>query len=215
MARKRQAKRCTGHRTDGQPCEAWAMRGTTVCGAHGGRAPQVRAAATERLALDAANRLALPVETTAAQALQDGLARANGEVLYLADRVAQIPEGELTWRLARRRTRIQQEPGGMPGNPQIEVTHEERRHALWVAYTDAIARRTAIAAEMARLGIEERRVAIDERTGDLFRLAIEGMLTEFKVLWNLTPVQLAQSGPVIVRNLRRIDAIESGENQPG
>ena len=42
MARKRQARRCTAHRGDGQSCEAWAIVGGFVCRAHGGSAPQVR-----------------------------------------------------------------------------------------------------------------------------------------------------------------------------
>jgi hypothetical protein len=41
--------RCTAHRSDGEPCRAWAIRGGRVCAAHGGRAPQVRAAARRRL----------------------------------------------------------------------------------------------------------------------------------------------------------------------
>jgi hypothetical protein len=38
------------HRTDGEPCEAYAMLGRFVCSAHGGRAPLVRAAAACRFA---------------------------------------------------------------------------------------------------------------------------------------------------------------------
>jgi hypothetical protein len=41
--------RCTAHRSDGAPCRAWAIHGGRVCAAHGGRAPQVRAAARRRL----------------------------------------------------------------------------------------------------------------------------------------------------------------------
>lgn len=44
-------QRCTAtaNRT-GERCERWAVRGATVCPTHGGRAPQVRAAAQRRLA---------------------------------------------------------------------------------------------------------------------------------------------------------------------
>lgn len=35
----------------GQPCKLWAIRGGAVCRAHGGAAPQVRAAARRRVAL--------------------------------------------------------------------------------------------------------------------------------------------------------------------
>jgi len=48
--RLRTRVRCTARSTTtGQPCRAWAIHGGTVCVAHGGRAPQVRAAATRRL----------------------------------------------------------------------------------------------------------------------------------------------------------------------
>lgn len=45
----RQARRCKGRKSDGSPCRAYAMEGAMVCASHGGRAPQVRAAAAERL----------------------------------------------------------------------------------------------------------------------------------------------------------------------
>jgi hypothetical protein len=48
--RPRPARRCRAHRTNGQPCEAYAMVGGFVCSAHGGRAPHVRAAAARRFA---------------------------------------------------------------------------------------------------------------------------------------------------------------------
>lgn len=48
--RRRQARRCTAQRTRGRgPCRAYAMNGQSVCSAHGGLAPQSRAAADRRL----------------------------------------------------------------------------------------------------------------------------------------------------------------------
>lgn len=48
MARKRQARRCSARRTDGQPCRAYAVLGGEMCAAHGGSAPQVRDSALTR-----------------------------------------------------------------------------------------------------------------------------------------------------------------------
>lgn len=48
MPRKRWALTCTAHRTNGEPCSAWAVTGAYVCVKHGGLAPQVRAAAARR-----------------------------------------------------------------------------------------------------------------------------------------------------------------------
>lgn len=43
------AQRCTAHRSDGEPCRAYAITGGRVCVYHGGKAPQVREAARKRL----------------------------------------------------------------------------------------------------------------------------------------------------------------------
>jgi len=51
VGRVYQSVKCTGTRsTDGQPCRAWAIDGGTVCVAHGGAAPQVKAKAATRVA---------------------------------------------------------------------------------------------------------------------------------------------------------------------
>jgi hypothetical protein len=49
VARVRFAVPCSARRTNGEACKNYAMAGATVCHAHGGRAPQVRAAAEYRL----------------------------------------------------------------------------------------------------------------------------------------------------------------------
>ncbi len=49
MPRTRWAVPCRAHRSDGQPCGAWAIRGV---GTHGGASPNARATARERLVQD-------------------------------------------------------------------------------------------------------------------------------------------------------------------
>ena len=54
------AQKCSAHKAStGDPCQAWAISGSNVCIAHGGRAPAVREAARRRL--DALVPLALDV----------------------------------------------------------------------------------------------------------------------------------------------------------
>ena len=44
------SQQCKAHRTQGgERCKAWAVRGATVCNAHGGAAPSVRDKARQRL----------------------------------------------------------------------------------------------------------------------------------------------------------------------
>lgn len=49
MPRNRPARPCSARRTNRQPCRGFAIVGGRVCAAHGGRAPQVRAAADRRV----------------------------------------------------------------------------------------------------------------------------------------------------------------------
>ncbi|GAA1774542.1 hypothetical protein GCM10009767_35690 [Kocuria aegyptia] len=42
-------RRCTAHKSNGDPCSRWAIAGGTTCPAHGGSAPAVKAAAARRV----------------------------------------------------------------------------------------------------------------------------------------------------------------------
>lgn len=58
MARAHQKRRCRGTSSrTGKRCKAWAIKGGTVCVAHGAAAPQVKRKAAERLALVEAQRM--------------------------------------------------------------------------------------------------------------------------------------------------------------
>jgi hypothetical protein len=45
-------KKCRGHNKLGKPCGAWPIRGGTVCGSHGGKAPRVARKAAVRAELE-------------------------------------------------------------------------------------------------------------------------------------------------------------------
>ena len=40
---------CTAHRTDGEPCQAQAIKGMKVCRVHGGSSPQAKKATARRM----------------------------------------------------------------------------------------------------------------------------------------------------------------------
>jgi hypothetical protein len=207
MPRKRPAVRCTAHRTDGQPCGGWAVHGASVCATHGGRAPQVQAAARERLATEAATRLGLPVPTTASEAMQDGLDRANGLVLWLVASLQALDPADLTWSTSQRRIRPPTTPGGQP---QVEVMQASRVHPLFSMYERGETRLARIAAEMSKLGIEQRRASVLERDGAEIVALFEAALGEFAQIWRWNARQEAEAKSIIARVFRERAAIESG-----
>lgn len=77
--------KCKAHKTNGDPCGRWPVKGATVCPKHGGSAPQVRRKAQERLAeaadslMAALLKIASSAESEAVRlaAIKDALDRAG------------------------------------------------------------------------------------------------------------------------------------------
>lgn len=67
---------CTAKKRDGSPCGQRAMRGSAVCKMHGGKAPQVLAAARLRLALLVDPAIGVLQKAMKQQAKQPGVALA-------------------------------------------------------------------------------------------------------------------------------------------
>lgn len=143
---------CRGHRsknhaTDpGGPCGKEPMRGQTVCNAHGGMAPQNRAAAQKRIAEERAEkamrRFGGPIDTTPTEALLDAVRWTAGYVLWLREAVeADDTDESLAAKLA------------------------EWIDQLRKLCTDAI-----------RCGIEERRVRFAEQQGQMVADVIKAIL---------------------------------------
>ena len=147
--------RCSAKTRDGRPCRAHAIRGATVCGAHGGRAPQTREAAKRRLAAAAARKklAELDVEPLGDpfEALEDLAAEAVALKGLLADRVAALEE--------------------VDGAKPAEVRAEMR------AYTDSMDRAQRFAKDVAALGLDERRVVVSERLGAQIEAVLRAALS--------------------------------------
>lgn len=148
--RERPAVRCSAKRTDGQPCKAWAIHGGTVCRAHGGSAPQVRAKAEQtyrrRLALAEIERLyGPPGEVDPGEVIARELTRSEALIAWLADLLV-LDLDDLESVAA-----------------QLEQLRRERAHLATVA-DRAI-----------RAGIADRQAAASETFADQLRVALEAM----------------------------------------
>ena len=202
MARKRQARHCTANKTNGDPCPNWAMRGTNVCSSHGGRAPQVQAAAQERLAVEAAvARFALDLDGTPLDEITlREIRRSSAMVCHLAGLVNGLSKEDLRWGLTGRDIRPSAQPGGQPA---IQVQQRAQIHPF-VRMLDDERRQLRDWLESAhRCGIEERRMRLAELEGSLIAKVIGAILNDPEL--EMRPEQRAKFGSVVPRHLRALD----------
>lgn len=171
---------CAGHvdLEDGsiRPCTQRPIRGGTVCGTHGGRSPQVKAAAQRNLA-----------EAESRKHLQEGLALAYGgrvpdvdpaeamlqavswkyaEVVALRAQVATVGEADLVWGVTREKSGGDDEGTTWEAKPNIwlSLLHEAERDLV------------TFAAKARAAGVDERRVKLAEEQGVLVHQVMDRVL---------------------------------------
>lgn len=199
--------RCTATSTrSGARCRQRPISGGTVCVTHGGRAPQVRAAATARLAAAAA---AADVATYGArrdidpaEALLEEVQWSAGHVAWLRARVGELDAKALAMGVAEQRVSADGSKVVViraQANVWVDLYERERRHLV------------AVCAAALRAGIEDRTVRLAERQGELLAVVIRGVLTDL----DLSAAQQARVAEVVPRHLRAIGTGHVGGAETG
>jgi hypothetical protein len=152
------SRRCTAKTRTGNRCKKAAMLGATVCGTHGGRASQVKAAAARNVEQAAAEKavakLGLPIESDPLEALLDELHRTVGHVVWLGQIVGDLDA-------VMESTMFGLAPSGWVKLYQIERTHLAK-----------------VARDCLASGVEERRVRLAEGQAELMAQAFRGFAVE-------------------------------------
>jgi hypothetical protein len=177
-------RRCTARSTrTGERCKRAAGKGATVCATHGGRAPQVKAAAKRRQAEEKAAKAVvtygLPREISPDAALLEEVWRTAGHVQWLGELVQLADASQLTQR---------GEQGIVTASVWVDLYQRERAHLVAVS-------KAAIAA-----GIAERQVRVAEQQGALLAGAVNRILDGLQ----LTKQQRALVPQVVPAALREI-----------
>jgi hypothetical protein len=192
---------CGGKNRKGAPCGNAAGYKTDHLGAgnctfHGGSSPNGRKHAMEQAARKAVETYGLPRDISPTDALLEEVRYSAGHVAWLRAKVAEIEEKDLVWGVTEQAEKTATEFSGVDttysatANMWLELYHRERRHLL-----DLV--RTAIS-----VGIEERRVRLEEAKGQLVAELIRRILSRL----DLTDEQRAASARVIPEEFRRIMA---------
>jgi len=85
----RQAIKCTGKRSDGTACSAYAINGMTVCWAHGGKLPRVKAKAAQNVTEQKARAMLARLDVVPVADPLEQLALLAGQVLAWRDVMAE------------------------------------------------------------------------------------------------------------------------------
>ena len=153
----RDPAKCRARRTDGRPCGRFPTRGADVCRSHGAGAPQVRAAAAERV-LDGKVRATLArLDVGQVDNPLTALARLAAEVLAWKDSTAA---------LVNRLESIRYQ----------DARGAEQLRAEVVVWERALDRAVTVLAAMAKLKLDERLVAVSEATADMLVRAVDAGL---------------------------------------
>lgn len=207
---------CAGHisgktrpERKGQPCHADPMHGQRVCGAHGGRKRNAKAAGQARVAEEDARKLAakwsVPIDTTPTEAILGRIRAFAGHVAFYQAQIDMLADEDFVW--GKTKEVAGQAVVGDGRNARLENTTDSTFEAgtnTWVAlYNEASRDLVKFAGEALRIGIEERRVRLAEQQGALVADVIKAILTDLK----LTPAQAAKVKDIVPAHLRRLSAV--------
>lgn len=160
---------CAGHVDEGdgaiRPCLNRPINGGSVCGTHGGRAPQVKAKAEARVneakARAAVERLNLRREIHPNDALLEEVYRAAGAVAWLDQMVQSLESDDMVW---GRTEEVEKGSGEYPGTDTTSAAELNVWVRFWQGERDRLVRVSKAALDA---NIDERRVRLAEQQGAL------------------------------------------------
>lgn len=159
---------CAAHTRARQDCTQGAVPGGRVCRMHGGRAPQVLAAAKGRLERERAERsvstYGLPVDIDPGAALLEEVTRTAGHVRWLQSIVADLDPQALVWGDKQEQ---HQEGRGPEGPIDVKTSVQAAGVSVWLdLYLRERDHLRRVCSDALKAGVRERQVQLAEQAGE-------------------------------------------------
>lgn len=158
--------KCSARRSNGMPCNAWAVMGMAVCRTHGGSSPQAKSAAKRRLAMHSVgslmDRYMHAGDQDPLEALLTELARSAVMVETLAAAVIELE--------------MEPEAGEAIYGPNH--SGDAVPHVLVAMLNEERDRKARFAKMALDAGVEERRVRVAEKEAELIARVIKAVLDD-------------------------------------
>ena len=203
--------KCGGTNRQGGPCGNAAGYKTSHPGAgnctfHGGSTPSGERHAERVAAEQAVARFGLDLDDTPPdEVMVREIQRSAAMVKHLAALVNALSADELVFGISGRDVRPRGTPGG-DGQPDMQVHQRERIHPLYVMLERERRTLRELFTAARQAGIEERRVRLAERDGERLFAMFAGMMTAFRLRWELPAAEVAWAQSVIAQQLRMVDS---------
>jgi hypothetical protein len=186
-------RRCQARRSDGEPCQRWAIKGATVCPSHGGSIKRVRAAAARRLQRE---QLEGDLGVLLAELEIQAADRHPVDVLLAA--VARCSAmAQVLGALVGGLTTTTGGPGALWGPNHLGDGAPHVLTTMYGQWLDRAARASKLAIEA---GVEERRVRLAEQLSALVVDVLRGVLDDL----DLSAEQRAAAAVAMPRRLQLI-----------
>lgn len=194
-------KQCKAKKKNGEQCQAWAIRGGTVCRVHGGMAPAVQRKAQERIEkaraeitlAQAMQEFNLDESASPGQTLLKELSHAGQVAAWLRNKVAELPENEAAG-LMKTSEKYDEETGAWTYTYMAGANVWLKLYAEW---TDRASKMAKMALDA---GIAERQVRVMEQHASMFANALFGVLSDLGIEMN------DETRAIVRRHMMTLDA---------
>ena len=198
---------CGAKTRAGTPCRKHPEPGQKRCRMHGGATPLGRAAGARRLAEAKARKLAdtlgVPVDVDPKEAVLDAIRWSAGHVAFFRAQVQALDPDSLIWGKTSHRC------GEGPEGP-IDVTEESAVANMWLRlYDQERDRFSALCLAAIKVGIDERRIKVEEQQAQIFAQGLTWLQGEAKLRLDLNDVESRVFGELLSEMLGRLDDLES------